>query len=265
MQSKTVDKNEQFQATTLREYELEALSGIAENFETFPISTQEKLANFPNWVRHRDLARFLAKYEIFKSILDVPGAIFECGVLYGGGFSTWLHLNEIFEPVNFSRKVYGFDTFSGFVDVDSRDIPDDISGISDKKFYEKGSLSSERAENHLFRLAQLIDETRKIPQMKRAFLVKGDASKTVPDTLQKDKSLLVSLLYLDMDLYLPTKEVINACLPRMTKGSVIVLDELCDKRWPGETEAVCELFDMNKLKIKRFPTTPTISYAIVGE
>jgi len=101
--------------------------------------------------------------------------------------------------------------------------------------------------------------------MKRAFLVKGDASKTVPDTLQKDKSLLLSLLYLDMDLYLPTKEVISACLPRMTKGSVIVLDELCDKRWPGETEAVCELFDMNKLKIKRFPTTPTISYAIVGE
>jgi len=83
-----IDKNEQFQEITLKQDEASALRKIAENFETFPISTQEKLANFPNWVRHRDLARFLAKYEIFKTILDVPGAIFECGVLYGGGFST---------------------------------------------------------------------------------------------------------------------------------------------------------------------------------
>ena len=89
-------------------------------------------------------------------------------------------------------------------------------------------------------------------------LIKGDVRKTVPEVLEKDKSILISLLYLDVDLYEPTKAVIEACLPRMPKGSVICLDEISYEDWPGETEALLDLFNINNLKIERSSIVPSI-------
>ena len=47
---------------------------------------------------------------MFKEILNVHGIV-ECGVLYGNGTMTFAHLSSILEPVNFTRKIIGFDTF----------------------------------------------------------------------------------------------------------------------------------------------------------
>jgi len=77
-------------------------------------STFEKLSNFSKYVSRQDLTRFLARYEIYKKILDVDGSIIECGVKFGGGLMTFAQLSSIFEPVNYTRKIIGFDTFSGF-------------------------------------------------------------------------------------------------------------------------------------------------------
>lgn len=44
-----------------------------------------KLRNFEKYVRRQDLARFLARYELFKMIKDIKGSIIECGIHYGGG------------------------------------------------------------------------------------------------------------------------------------------------------------------------------------
>ena len=112
-----------FENSALKSEELNTIKSIQENFENSKLGIHEKLENFPNWVRHRDLARFILKYEIYKSILNIPGSIMECGVLYGGGVSTWLHLGEIFEPVNYGRKVFAFDTFSGFPEITDEDLP----------------------------------------------------------------------------------------------------------------------------------------------
>lgn len=53
-----------------------------------------KLRNFEKYVRRQDLARFLARYELFKMIKDVKGSIIECGIHYGGG-GLWLGLNYV--------------------------------------------------------------------------------------------------------------------------------------------------------------------------
>ena len=81
----------------------------------------EKLQNFAKYVPRQNLTTFLTKYEIFKKILDVPGSIIECGVLFGGGLMTFAQLSAIFEHVNFERQIIGFDTFSGFPSVSSVD------------------------------------------------------------------------------------------------------------------------------------------------
>jgi hypothetical protein len=247
--------NELFQPVRLRNDEVEALEGIARNFDSFPLNTRAKLENFPNWVRHRDLARFLYKAEIYQSILKIPGVIFECGVLYGGSLATWLHLGEIYEPVNYGRRVYGFDTFSGFPAVTDQDRPADPRY---PELYQAGTYSAAEAEKHIFELFPLLDRTRKIPQLPRMRLVKGDVTKTVPEVLAADRSILISMLYLDLDLYEPTLECIKACLPRMPKGSVICIDELCYEDWPGETAAVLDAIGVSVLTIERSPIVPNI-------
>ena len=49
-----------------------------------------------------------------KLVLDVKGSVVECGVNSGFGFMSWLKFSSILEPVNLTRRIYGFDTFDGF-------------------------------------------------------------------------------------------------------------------------------------------------------
>ena len=54
------------------------------------------------------LQKIIAKYEIFKNIMDVPGDICEFGVFKGSGIFTWVKLIRIFKPNN-DFNVVGFD------------------------------------------------------------------------------------------------------------------------------------------------------------
>ena len=90
---------------------------IKQCFDKNPEPWEKKLENFPKYVRRQNLTRFLALYEVFKKVQNVKGSIVECGVYHGFGTLTWAKLSAILEPVNLTRRIYGFDTFSGFPEV----------------------------------------------------------------------------------------------------------------------------------------------------
>ena len=48
----------------------------------------------------------------------------------------------------------------------------------------------------------------------------------------------MSLLFLDFDLYEPTKAALEQFVPRMPRGAVLAFDELDNPIWPGETKAL---------------------------
>ena len=89
-------------------------------------------------------------------------------------------------------------------------------------------------------------------------LVKS-ANLTIPKYI-KNKHLLVSLLYLDFDIYKPTKTALKNFLPRMSKGSIIAFDELHAENWKGETMAMLESLDIRDCKIENFSFEPNISF-----
>jgi hypothetical protein len=222
-----------------------------------PFSMVEKLTNFPMYVPRQNLSNFLIKYEIFKQVLEVHGSIIECGTAFGGGLMTFAQLSAIFEPTNHQRRIVGFDTFAGFTRMASED-----KGSMSPDAHSKGMAVDSYAE--IERCVELYDANRFVGHVPKVELVRGDATSTIPEYVKNNPQLLVSLLYLDFDVYEPTKVALQQFLPRMPKGAVIAFDELNLRDWPGETVAALQMLDMNKLPLKRFPFGSTISYALVG-
>ena len=192
-------------------------------------------------------------HEIFKDIIEVPGSIIECGVHLGGGLMTWAQLSSIFEPINHTRRVIGFDTFSGFERIHAFD---QVQGNEQAK---PGGYAVD-AEQDIRQAIELFDMTRPINHISRVELVKGDALKTIPAFLEKNQHMVIALVHLDFDIYEPTRAAIEAFFPRMPKGAVIVFDELNHPKWPGETMAVLHTLGLRNLRIRRFPHQPNLSY-----
>jgi hypothetical protein len=225
-------------------------------FERNPSTWDSKFENFPKYVRRQNLTRFLALYELFKLVLPVKGSIVECGVNHGFGTLTWAKLSAILEPVNLTRRIYGFDTFSGFPSVSAKDR----SSSSDH--VKVGDLYAD-SHDEILELAAINDSTRFLGHVPKVKLIKGDACNTIPQFIQESPHVMVSLLYMDFDLYEPTRVALEHFLPRMPKGAIIAFDELDNPLWPGETLAMLEVLDRYKLRIQRFPFDPYIGYAEV--
>lgn len=215
----------------------------------------EKFKNFTKYVPRQDLTRFLVRYEIFKKILNVTGSIIECGVLHGTGLMTFAHLSSIFEHLNLERKIIGFDTFEGF--------PNEASEYDNKDYAKKGEFAVNSYDD-LIKCIKLYDSNRFLNHIPKVELVKGDIIETVPKYLEENPHTIVSLLFLDVDLYEPTKVCLKYFVPHMPKGSVIVFDQINNKGWPGETKALLKTIGIRDLRLERFTFDTKISYAVLG-
>jgi hypothetical protein len=227
-----------------------AVAGI---FEGSPDSVEIRLENFPKYVRRQQLKRFLAMYEVFRRALPVKGSVVECGVFRGFGLMTWAKLSTILEPENLTRRIYGFDTFDGFPEVHKNDQSRFAASSA-------GDLRSSSFDELTELIAQY-DRDRFLGHIPKVELVKGDIVKTAPDFVASHPHLVVSLLFIDCDLYAPTKAALEAFVPRMPRGSILAFDELDNPIWPGETLATLENLGIRNLRLQRVEWDPYISFA----
>lgn len=228
---------------------------LEEVFKRNPGSVEDKLDNFTKYIRRQRLTRLLALYEIFKKVLPVKGSIVECGVYKGFSLMAWANLSAVLEPVNLTRRIYGFDSFEGFPEIGQRDS-------SDMMKPKAGQLYADSYEE-LNELIKIYDSNRFLGHMKKVEMIRGDITKTVPEFISKNSHLVVSLLFIDSDLYEPTKTAIESFYPRMPRGAVIAFDELDNPIWPGETMALLESLGIKNLRLERLDFDPYIGYAVV--
>jgi hypothetical protein len=224
-------------------------------FDRNPEPWEKKMENFPKYVRRQNLTRFLALYEIYKRVLPVKGSVVECGVFRGFGTMTWAKLSAILEPVNLMRRIYGFDSFAGFPSVANVDHV----GIAEVK---PGSLYAD-SEAEILQLAAINDSTRFLGHVPKVELIRGDATQTIPRFVEQTPHLLVSLLFMDFDLYDGTKVALQHFLPRMPKGAILAFDELDNPLWPGETLAMLEMCGAGNLRLQRLDFDPYIAFAVI--
>ena len=235
--------------------EVEVGQNIARIFESSPDSIEHRIENFPRYVRRQQLKRFLALYEIFKRVLTVKGSVIEIGVFRGFGLMSWAKLSAMLEPENLTRRIYGFDTFAGFPSVHGNDA----NAVA---MPHEGALEANSYEE-LQALIMEYDKDRFLGHIEKVRLVKGDIVQTIPQFVQQHPHLVVSLLFLDADLYEPTKVALDQILPRMPKGAIVAFDELDNPQWPGETLALLDHPGIRSLRLERLEWDPYIAFATI--
>ena len=230
--------------------------GLEKFYATSSGTNLEKLQAFTKYAPLSDINKFLTRFLIFQHVLQVHGDIIECGVYNGAGLLSWAQFSAILEPLNHHRKVRGFDTFTGFAKINEKDHGSLL------EIAREGGLATNAGEN-ITEAIRLLDLYRILGHIPKVLLHPGDACQTIPACLKENQHLVVALLYLDFDVYEPTKCAIEHFLPRMPKGAVIAFDELNQRHWPGETLAVLESVGIRNLRIQRLPFQPSVSFAIL--
>lgn len=193
--------------------------------------------------------KFLAHYELFKMCRDLPGAIVECGVFKGASFVRFAGFRDLFgSPA--SHKVIGFDIFGEFPETT---FTEDLKFRD--SFIREAGISSISVD-------QLQQVLQKKGMDKNVELVKGDITRTVPEYIEKNPHLKISLLNLDTDIYEPAVTILEHLYPRIVKGGVLILDDY--GTFPGETKAVDDYFKGRNIEIKKFSFAMTPCYIVKG-
>ncbi|EPJ86296.1 MULTISPECIES: TylF/MycF/NovP-related O-methyltransferase [Pseudomonas] len=192
----------------------------------------------------------LSRIELFKMVQDIPGAIIECGVYKGNSLMLYMQLSMILEPYAINRSIIGFDTFSGFASIDAEQDPTDINE----------NMFSDTDESIIQDMIDANDLVRPVNRIPRCEIIKGDIMETVPAFPKTRPDLVVAMLILDTDLYSSTKVALETFLPFMPKGAIVVLDEVAYRNFPGETSALREVLDLNKVELKRLPFDSCVGY-----
>lgn len=217
--------------------------------EALGLSAEQILTDFPAYARRRDIATFIAHYELFKHVTDLPGCVAEFGIFNGASLFTWASLMETFCPGDRTRKIYGFDWFKGLEDFHEKDGKQTEAG--DK---HEGAYASD--EKRLDKLTELHNLDGFLPNIDRVELVKGDVRDALPKFLDDNPGIRFSLAYLDLDLYEATKSALEDIYDRVVPGGVIAFDEYGLMPWEGESRAVEEFFDGLSIKMPRLQKLP---------
>ncbi len=238
------------------EAEQTARTVLADLFVSSTDDIATRLDQFPKYIRRQQLTRLMALYEVFKTALAVKGSLINCGVFRGFSLMAFAHFSAILEPTNLTRRIYGFDTFKGFASVGPQDK-------SAGRITEPGELAA-ASYDELVALIRAHVTNRYLGHIEKVRLIPGDAVDTIPAFVNENPHLLVSLLFLDFDLYGPTKAALEHFVPRMPKGAIIAFDELDNPLWPGETIALLETVGLQRLQIERLQYDPYIGFARIG-
>jgi hypothetical protein len=247
----------QIEWTRASQDQLEARKAFREMYINTPIPIEDIFVNFGLYMRSSYLANVLCMDEIYKKILPIPGVIMEFGTWWGSNLSIFNNLRGVYEPYNYSRKVIGFDTFTGYPDIlkeEDKNSPwlktGNYAVPKDYKSYLEQVLGYHEKENPL-------------PHKKKFDLVQGDVTKTLPQYLKDHPETIVAMAFLDLGIYDATKKTLETLMPRLVKGSVLVFDEINCPEMPGETTALMEVIGLSKFRIERSQYTPDRNFLII--
>lgn len=197
----------------------------------------------------------------------IEGDIIEAGVFRG---SALLAMGLFLKEIGSTKRIYGYDTFSGFPPVYTQ--WDKLSyfetqlkeNIITKEHYDKIqknvqyrsmilddvtsksiSLSGDFSSNNL----DLLKEKISMLKLDNIDLVQGPFSQTMCDRFDKP---IFAVLF-DCDLYDSYISVLNHVWEDLSPGGLLYFDEYYSLKFPGARKAVDDYFEHKTQKPRKFP------------
>lgn len=223
-----------------------------ENFN----AEQSLFDSFNGFMLSSDLKVFgklLARTLLFDKVKDVPGDIVECGVFKGTGLFTFLKLKRYFCP-NSNKQVVGFDFFN------TKDLIESLSG------YDKESMDT-MFKGREFKHEVTFKDYLNQKILNSGFqdyefeLISGDVCKTTHQFVKERPGAKISLLYIDVDLEVPTYEILSAMWDRLSSGGIVVFDDYAYQRW-SESPGADKFFENIGVTIKSLNFMAPTAYVI---
>ncbi|MCH9743481.1 MAG: TylF/MycF family methyltransferase [Gammaproteobacteria bacterium] len=161
---------------------------------------------------------------------EVKGDVCEFGVAEGN--TSLLIANEIAESL---KSLWLYDSFCGLPKPSQKDtLRDDIFGLGSMSKYEGLMASDEGFVKKKLKLIHFPPD--------RAHIVKGFVHGVIPDNKLPEK---ISFAFIDFDFYQPIKDVLMSIHPRLSEGSIIMVDDY-DFFSDGAKLAVDEYVENNR-------------------
>jgi O-methyltransferase len=182
--------------------------------------------------------RILARGNLYNRISHLSGSIIEAGVAGGTGLCTFALLEDSRE---LKRRVWGFDSFSGFPSGTSADSLD---------FQKSGKIAyKDFSEDFVMQVLHSIPLS--LEMLEKITLCRG----FMPQSFSQYDLGPVALLNVDVDLYQSTKDVLDFFWPLMQSTGIVILDEYDSNndaiKWPGAKRAIDEFCNSNLIKVQR--------------
>lgn len=214
-----------------------------------PIPESELCENLPLYIRRQTLMDVLALNEAYKRILTVPGVIIEAGTRWGRKLATLISLRGVYEPYNINRRIIGFDTFEGFLEIGAED--------GDAPAVHRGAFTASLGyREYLQKVLTVQEQESPLSHVQRFEIYEGDIAETLPQFLNSNPEVLIALVYLDLDLYKPTRAVLEAISPRLVRGTVLAFDQVGHPEFPGETRALNDVLGLRQYRAELIPGHP---------
>ncbi len=179
------------------------------------------------------LASELNLWSIYQSLkyIDnekIEGDIVECGVYNG---NTLAFIGEINDELNLNKRIWGYDTFNGFVENSFSDKDLDfktgnkVKHVSSDIYYSLNEVKKNIIQNNNKNFQKYI-------------LIEGDILETL--NIKDNVPNKISFLRLDTDIYKTTKKQLEVLYDKLVPGGVLHIDDygIC----PGVKTAVDDFF-----------------------
>ena len=184
-------------------------------------------------------------FKLLDKVSNVDGDVVEVGT-YNGDTSKIICEHIISRNLN--KKFYGFDTFSGY-------LSEDMAGSNKESrlnfINRRWDTKKEKVENRLSFFGR-----------ERYCLFEGDCKLTIPLAIKEKKIQKLSLVYIDCNLYPPSKKAIMDLYPLLNHGGIIAIDE---HTVGGETRAIKEASEKLAQNLKYFSQQAGPSFYFIKE
>lgn len=235
---------------------LDARTALFNQMEQYEATKEEKERSLGLFLRSSLLARILAIADIYKKIVNIPGAIFDVGTWRGQTAVVCENLRAIYEPLHFNRRIVCFDTFQGYAGFSSKDKPTHLHGEGTY------SLDGEGYAEFLRQLLVLHEKSNAMGHNNNKHkVIVGDCRKTIPTFFEECPNEYAALAFFDLNVYEPAEDAFNHIWNRLVPGGIIAFWQLTRDAVPAEARLYAEkILNQCSHKIERCNTYPGLCF-----